>query len=174
MYPTPENCDFSFANESFRRRYFQEVVLPLNEDYKELSLRKPSLGGLSWLEVLAGRGLSLTLQCHWIAGLFKPWDKMERGLHLLVLTAAHFARAGLFANLLTKGLVVANILVFSLLVHPSVFTRFSTQLAQQSNQDTQIQCPSSPHRLENTEFLVVFLKGENAILISIVLKMIKS
>ena len=44
MYPTPENCDFSFANEGFRRRYFQEVVLPLREDYRELSSSKPSIG----------------------------------------------------------------------------------------------------------------------------------
>lgn len=36
MYPTPEGCDFTFANEGFRRRFFQEVLLPLREDYEEL------------------------------------------------------------------------------------------------------------------------------------------
>ena len=36
MYPTPEGCDFSFANGGFRRHFFQEVVLPLKKDYDEL------------------------------------------------------------------------------------------------------------------------------------------
>jgi hypothetical protein len=36
IYPTPEGCDFSFANEAFRRRFFQDVVMPLRADYDEL------------------------------------------------------------------------------------------------------------------------------------------
>jgi len=36
IYPTPEGCDFSFANEAFRRRFFQDVVMPLRADYEEL------------------------------------------------------------------------------------------------------------------------------------------
>ncbi|KAF2672437.1 hypothetical protein BT63DRAFT_422895 [Microthyrium microscopicum] len=36
IYPTAEGCDFSFGNEAFRRRFFEEVVLPLKEDYEEL------------------------------------------------------------------------------------------------------------------------------------------
>jgi hypothetical protein len=40
IYPTPEGCDFSFANEAFRRRFFQDVVLPLRADYEELLPQK--------------------------------------------------------------------------------------------------------------------------------------
>ena len=40
IYPTPEGCDFSFENEGFRRRFFQEVVLPLKQDYEELFPQK--------------------------------------------------------------------------------------------------------------------------------------
>lgn len=41
MFPTPRGgCDFSFANEDFRRAFFHDVVLPLKEDYEELFARK--------------------------------------------------------------------------------------------------------------------------------------
>jgi hypothetical protein len=40
IYPTPEGCDFSFASEGFRRRFFQDVVLPLKADYDELLPQK--------------------------------------------------------------------------------------------------------------------------------------
>lgn len=37
MYPTPESdCDFSFDNDAFRRRFYQDVVLPLKQDRDEL------------------------------------------------------------------------------------------------------------------------------------------
>lgn len=41
MSPSPQGCyDFSFANDGFRRRFFQEVVLPLKDDYEELFPKK--------------------------------------------------------------------------------------------------------------------------------------
>jgi hypothetical protein len=36
IHPDAEDCEFSLANQRFRRRFFQEVVLPLKEDYDEL------------------------------------------------------------------------------------------------------------------------------------------
>lgn len=35
IHPDAEGFEFSLANQSFRRRFFQEVVLPLKNDYDE-------------------------------------------------------------------------------------------------------------------------------------------
>ncbi|GME37337.1 hypothetical protein BT63DRAFT_422895 [Neofusicoccum parvum] len=37
MYPTPEGaCEFSFSNEGVRKRFWKEIVTPLQQDWEEL------------------------------------------------------------------------------------------------------------------------------------------